>query len=155
MTDSAISIGDVCFDLAQCSKVQVVGHAADCVAEYSEREGYDLAEYKCHPQLRVSEDEPVYTCVYLPDSLKSSVSGTYDFPESRLARCPVEEANEDLNHIGREFLDEFLTALAEASVTEGQEKAAADVVRRAFGAGAAGLFVELQDTEKLGGGEGE
>jgi hypothetical protein len=151
MPDRVLSIGDVVYDLAQGSKMQVVGHAADSVAEYSDREDFDLASYKCHPQLRVSEDEPVYTCVYLPDSLKSSVSGTYDFPESRLARCPVEEANEDLNHIEREFLDEFLTTLAEASVHEGQETATAQVVRRAFGDGAAGLFTELQDTEKLGG----
>lgn len=155
MSDSLFSIGDVVYDLAQGSKMQVVGHAADSVTEYSEREGYDLAGYKCHPQLRVTDDEPVYTCVYLPDSLKASVSGTYDFPQSRLARCAVEEANEDLNHIGQEFLDEFLTALAEASVHEGQETATADVVRQAFGDGAAGLFTELQDTETLGGDAGD
>lgn len=155
MSDRTFDIGDVVYDLAQGSKMQIVGRAAARVDEYSQREDYDLASYKCHPQLGVSPSEPVFTCVYLPDSLKSSVSGTYDFPASRLARCPVEDANEDLQRIHAEKRDEFLATLAEASVMVGLEEEAAEVVDRAFGCRVSQLFEELQDAEKLGRDDGD
>jgi hypothetical protein len=153
MTDRTLSIGDVVYDLAQGSKMQIVGRAANSVREYSAREDFNLAEYKCHPQLGVTQTEPVFTCVYLPDTLKSSVSGTYDFPASRLARCAVEEANEDLQRLYVEHRDAFLATLAESSVKVGLEEEAAEVVDRAFGSSASHLFEELQATEKIGGDE--
>ena len=93
MTDASIKVGDVCHDLVKGGKVQIVAKVADSVAEHRETENYDIAEYKAHPLLDVSDDEPVFKAVYLPEEPSTSFSGTYDFPRSRLTRVPVEEAN--------------------------------------------------------------
>lgn len=98
MVDSSIAVGDVVVDLAQGSLMQVVGHEST-VEEHAESENYDLAEYACHPLFDVQPDEPVWTCVYLKASLKSLPDASYDFPDSRLARVPVEEANEELDRV--------------------------------------------------------
>lgn len=111
MVETTIVAGDVVHDLVKRGKMQVVAKAADSVAEYREEEGFDLADYKTHPLLDVSEDEPVFTCVYLPDSPTTSFNGTYDFPRSRLARVPVEEANEELDRVQRAILRDVFEAM--------------------------------------------
>jgi len=117
MVDPEIKTGDVVHDLVERGKMQVVAKAANSVTEYRESESFDLAEYKSHPLLGVTEDDPVYTCVYLPDSPTTSFSGTYDFPRSRLARVPVEEANEDLQRFQGRLITAVLSALAEEALT--------------------------------------
>ena len=97
--DSSIAIGDVVLDLAQGSLMQVVEKSYESVEKHWDKEGYDLAEYACHPLFDVQSDEPVWKCVYLKASLKSLPDGSYDFPDSRLARVPVEEANEGLDRV--------------------------------------------------------
>ena len=99
MPKSEILIGDVCVDLVERGKVQVVDYAADSVEEHRAFNSYDVAEYKANALLDVHDYEPVYTCVYLPENPSVSFSGTYDFPRSRLARCPIEDANTDLQRI--------------------------------------------------------
>lgn len=111
MVESALKVGDVAHDLVKRGKVQVVAKAADSVAEHRGREGFDLATYKSHLLLDVAEDEPVFTCVYLPDEPTVSFSGTYDFPRSRLARIPIEEANEDLHRFQTEMVAELLATM--------------------------------------------
>lgn len=111
MPDPTLKVGDVAIDLVKRGKLQVVGKAADSVAEYTDREDFDLAGYKSHPLLNVSDDEPVYTCVYLPDEPTVSLSGTYDFPESRLARVPVEAANQDLQRLQTEIVVNVLATM--------------------------------------------
>ncbi|WP_336359026.1 hypothetical protein [Haloarcula sp. CGMCC 1.6347] len=96
MTDARIRTGDVVIDLVERGKMVVVGKAAHSVDAHRQTESYDISEYKSHPLLDVSDTEAVWTCVYLPDKPSTEFSGTYDFPESRLARVPVEEANQDL-----------------------------------------------------------
>jgi len=96
--NSDIRVGDVVVDLAQSSLMQVVG-LSGMVEEHAEREGYDLREYACHPLFDVQSDEPIWNCVYLGKSLKSLPDASYDFPDSRLARVPVEEANERLQRV--------------------------------------------------------
>ncbi|WP_135302625.1 hypothetical protein [Haloarcula amylovorans] len=93
--NSGIRTGDVVIDLVERGKMLVVERAATSVEEHRESENYDIADYKAHPLLDVSDDEAVWTCVYLPDKPTTEFSGGYDFPESRLARIPVEEAREE------------------------------------------------------------
>ncbi|MDL0127044.1 hypothetical protein [Halobacterium salinarum] len=116
MTDSEIKVGDVVNDLGQNGKLmQVVDKAADSVKEYREREDFDLADYKAHPLLDVSDDDTVWTCVFLTSEPTASFSGTYDYPESRLARQPVEEANQDLDRVQDALITTVLTALLETA----------------------------------------
>lgn len=90
--NSDIQPGDIVHDLTQNARMQVLEKVADSVAEHRESEGFDLSTYKSHPLLRVSDDDAVFKCVFLPGEL-GAPSGSYDFPESRLARIPIEEAN--------------------------------------------------------------
>jgi len=96
MTDARIRAGDVCIDLVERGKVYVMERAAISVRKHREQESYDISDYKANALLDVRDEETVWTCVYLPDKPQTEFSGTYDFPESRLARVPVEEANQDL-----------------------------------------------------------
>lgn len=111
MTDARIRAGDVVIDLVERGKMAVVERAAETVAEHRATEDYDIATYKAHPLLDVSDDETVWTCVYLPDKPTASFSGTYDFPESRLARIPIEEANQDLRRVQERQLVTVLETL--------------------------------------------
>jgi len=94
--DGSLKVGDVAHDLIKRGKVIVVEKAAATVEDYRRFEDFDLVEYQSHPLLDVTDEETVWTCVYLPDEPKVDFSGTYDFPESRLARIPVEEVNDDI-----------------------------------------------------------
>jgi hypothetical protein len=104
--DSSIAIGDVVVDLAQGSLMQVVGYEGR-VEQHAESEGYDLAEYACHPLFDVQPDEMVWTCVYLGSSLKSLPDASYDSPASRLARVPVEEAREEIPRVQRTIKKDY------------------------------------------------
>lgn len=111
MPDGQLKIGDTAHDLVKRGKVQVVGKAADTVRKHREREDYDIASYRANALLDVADDEPVYTCVYLPDEPTTSFSGTYDFPRSRLARVPLEAANQDLDRVQRDIVMHTLAAM--------------------------------------------
>lgn len=116
MPDPDIQLGDVVHDLGDNGKrLQVLGRAADTVAAYREREDRDLAAYKAHPLLDVRADEPVYTCVYLPGSPSVEFAGTYDFPRSRLARAPVEEANAGFDRVQSAWTVDLLADLFAAA----------------------------------------
>lgn len=96
MTDARLRAGDVAIDLIKRGKVMVLERAAISVREHRQTADYDIGDYGGNPLLDVTDEETVWTCVYLPDEPTTEFSGTYDFPESRLARVPVEEANQDL-----------------------------------------------------------
>jgi len=49
----------------------------------------------------------VWTCVYLKASLKSLPDASYDFPASRLARVPVEEAREEIPRVQRTIKKDY------------------------------------------------
>jgi len=117
MTDAAIRAGDVAIDLVERGKVLVVERTAISVRKHREQENFDLAGYKSHPLLDVSDEETVWKCVYLPDKPKTEFSGTYDFPESRLARIPIEEANEDLRRPQERQLVSMLESLFKMAAT--------------------------------------
>lgn len=111
MPESEILIGDVCVDLVERGKVQVVDYAADSVEDHRAFSSIGVAEYKANALLDVHDHEPVYRCVYLPENPSISFSGTYDFPRSRLARCPIEDANNDLQRIQDELTMRILAEL--------------------------------------------
>jgi len=111
MPDAEIKVGDAAIDLVKRGKVQVVGITAETVAEHQRTNDYDIQSYKANSLLNVDEDEPVYSVVYLPDEPSTSFSGTYDFPASRLARVPVEAANQDLRRFQQDIVVDLLEAL--------------------------------------------
>ncbi|WP_254768271.1 hypothetical protein [Salinilacihabitans rarus] len=154
MVDAEVRPGDVVHDLVERGKMQVVAIAADSVAAYREREDFDLAAYKSHPLLGVGDDEPVYTCVYLPDAPTATFSGTYDFPRSRLARVPVEEANADLDRIQNALAIDLLEKLF-TRAAEDDENAVAVLERYATDAGidadAVAAARELAAADQIGG----
>jgi hypothetical protein len=118
--DSEIAVGDVVLDLVQGALMQVLSHEGT-VEGHAEREGYNLAEYACHPLFGVEQDEPAWKCVYLKASLKSLPDASYDFPDSRLARVPVEEANEDLRRVQKTVVQEMVDE-AQAEVIEDSDE---------------------------------
>jgi len=67
MTDAAIRAGDIAIDLVERGKVLVVEQAAKTVADHQQRKDYDIQSYKGNALLNVSDDEAVWTVVYLPD----------------------------------------------------------------------------------------
>lgn len=130
MVESTIKVGDVVHDLVERGKMQVVDEKGT-VADVRETDEFDLAEYKAHPLLDVHDDDRVYTCVYLPDSPTTSFSGTYDFPESRLARVPVEEANQDLQHPNRKLFVDVLASILGAAPDHDRSVRVAEYARNA------------------------
>ena len=107
--DAEIRIGDVCLDLAQASLVQVVGFRGTVEEHAEQDDGFSLAEYKANPLFEVDDSDAVWKCVYLQSHLKNAPSAAYDFPESRLARVPVEEANEDIQRVQETIEQQLIT----------------------------------------------
>jgi hypothetical protein len=122
-----IKPGDVVRDLAQGALMQVVEERGT-VASVREEEEFDLATYKSHPLFRVEDRDSVYSCVYLQDSLKSLPSKSYDYPESRLARVPVEEANDDLERVQDNYVRHTYTKVFAAV----DEETAEDLADKLF-----------------------
>jgi hypothetical protein len=93
-----IEPGDVVYDLGQQGqlKLQVRRVLAESVAEYERQEDFDLSTYKHHSRLPVSRSDRVLECVYLPDDPGATPSegNPYPVPAGRLARAPVELADE-------------------------------------------------------------
>ncbi|SEO72973.1 hypothetical protein SAMN05216388_1017128 [Halorientalis persicus] len=87
--------GDVAVDLVTRQTVYIARAVAGSLPEYYAEEEFDLYNYKMHPYLPVSLDDTVYECVYV-GGVKDlhNFSGTYSFPEGRLARVPVELAGD-------------------------------------------------------------
>jgi len=156
--DARIKCGDVCHDVLGSGKVQVLRKAADSVAEFSHREDFDLAEYKAHPLIDIDDDQAVWTCVYLPDEPTTSFSGTYDFPAGRLARIPVEEANQDYRRLQESLTVDLLTALLATASTSTMASSAGAVADVAAHAGVPDELLEeaeeLAEVESQFGGEG-
>jgi len=92
----ALAAGDIAIDLVKRQPVYVIGRVAEDCIEYYEQEGFDLVNYKTHPYLGVTPDDAVFECVFIGglDDLHR-FSDTYDYPETRLARVPVEIAWSD------------------------------------------------------------
>ena len=92
-THGALTPGDIAIDMVTRQPVAVTDRVADDLAEYYDREEFDLLNYKQHPWLPVTIDDAVFECVFIGglDDLHS-FSNTYSYPAGRLARVPVELA---------------------------------------------------------------
>lgn len=86
--------GGIVIDLVTRQPLFVRRRVADDLAEYYDREGFDLLTYKSHPYLPVTVDDPVFECVFIPRSAEQahSVGQTYDYPRGRLMMVPIHEA---------------------------------------------------------------
>lgn len=113
--DRKIRPGDVAIDQAQGSWVYVVDYAAAEVGYWNEENGADLlGDYAGNWLCGATRADQVFSVVYLSgNGVKSAPGKTYDFPESRLARLPVEEANLDLERPQATVLESFITELLE------------------------------------------
>jgi len=88
-----LDAGDIAIDLVTRQPLVVREVVAPSIADYYEREGFDLLNYKQHRWLPVGIDDPVYRCVFVGgiEDLHS-FSNVYDYPAGRLCRVPVELA---------------------------------------------------------------
>jgi hypothetical protein len=95
-TRRELRAGDVAIDLVTRQPLFVAGVVADSLPEYYDREGLDLLNYKSHPYLPVRMSDSVVECVFVQRQVKGvhKPGKSYDFPEGRLARVPVERAVE-------------------------------------------------------------
>lgn len=151
MTDARIRAGDVAIDLVERGKVLVVEQAAETVTEHQQREDYDIQAYKGNALLNVSDDEAVWTCVFLPDKPTTEFSGGYDFPESRLARIPTEEARKSFRRPQEAQAVSMLEAMFTAAVDSRFDDAADDleyVARKALPDDLVDEARELADVEE-------
>lgn len=112
--DRKVRPGDVAIDMAQGSWVYVVDLAAPEVAVWNRENDKNLLEYAGNWLCGATLGDRVFACVYLGgNGVKSTPSGSYDFPESRLARYPAEEANQDLRRVQTFAVRDLLTELLE------------------------------------------
>lgn len=89
--------GGLALDLVTRQLLFVRRQVAPDLVAYYEAEAFDLLNYKMHPYLPVSIEDPVFECVYLADVTAESLADwgdakTYDFPAGRLAVVPVMNA---------------------------------------------------------------
>lgn len=96
--DPRIGAKDLCFDRAKPgAKVYVVDVLAETVEDYYEEfpDSPALDEYAGNVVVRMDEEDAVFACVYVKDSLTSvdTAITAYPMPESRLTRYPAEEAS--------------------------------------------------------------
>lgn len=112
--DRKVRPGDVAIDMAQGSWVYVVGLAAPEVAVWNQENDGNLLDYTGNWLCGATLGDRVYAVVYLGgNGVKSEPSGAYDFPESRLARYPAEEANQDLRRVQTFQVEHLLRELLE------------------------------------------
>lgn len=90
--------GSLAIDVVTRQLLFVRARVADDLAEYYERENFDLATYGPHPYLPgVTVDNAAFECYYVNDLSMDGIDELhkrrdYDFPEGRLAVVPVENA---------------------------------------------------------------
>lgn len=114
MSEQSIRVGEIVLDRAQNAPLQVIDrlHVPAGEHEYIDVQDPLLQEYG------VDEDSAVFECVFLPtgDDRITTPSKTYDYPEERLVRYPVEAAlEEDAQRVRTQIIVEFLADLIEAS----------------------------------------
>lgn len=110
--DRDVRAGDIALDTAQGTWVYVVEQTSPEVAVWNRENDDNLLEYAGNWQTGATLGDRVFAVVYLGgNGVKSYPSGSYDFPESRLARYAAEEANQDLRRPQVDVLQRFLRRL--------------------------------------------
>lgn len=92
MTRPTLRVADPVMDAAQGRPMVVVATPDETVAEWSERENYDLLDNYANAKFDPDPDEPVVECVYVSD-VRSEPSKTYTFPRSRCRLIDVHHAD--------------------------------------------------------------
>jgi len=117
--DRTVRPGDIALDQAQGTWVYVVEQTSPEVAVWNRENDGNLLDYAGNWLCGATLGDRVFAVVYLGgNGVKSAPSGSYDFPESRLARYPAEEANENLRRPQVDVLQRFITRLFERAKTE-------------------------------------
>lgn len=154
-----IETGDVVLDLAQGRPMQVVGEY-DGNGEYepnaagwSEDENYNLLENYGNSRLGATEEDAVFTCVYV-GSVRSEPSKDYDFPVSRLARIEVEKADAMLKRPAEEIRQQLIASFA-AEVSLSREDGSEEVTIKELMIRAAGNEDLVEEAFEVGGIEAE
>lgn len=96
--DPRVGVKDVAYDRAKPgAKVQVVSLLSETVEDYYEEfpDAPALDDYAGNVITSFTDEDAVFACVYLKDSLTSVDTNltAYPMPESRLTRYPVESAS--------------------------------------------------------------
>lgn len=101
-------IGDPVMDAAQ-GRAMIVLDAPDVtVAEWSDRNGYDLERNYANEKFEPNPNEPVVECVYVSD-VRSEPSKSYTFPVSRVRLIDAHHADD-----GGRIADRVTVAVLEA-----------------------------------------
>jgi hypothetical protein len=163
MTD--IQTGDVCLDLAQGRPVHIIEPTGQTVAEWSDANGYDLADNYGNARLDTTADDMVFDVVYC-SSAKSDPSKSYAMPSSRLLRVETEHADGGRpvrERVVRDVLERLFILARETNPhppifdNEPASKSAEEMINTfasmAFDAEIADEARELADVEQTIGGE--
>lgn len=119
MSSNPYAVGDAVVDCAQGRPMVVLGAPEETVAEWSERNSYDLTENYANSKFGCREEEHVVRCVYVSD-IRSEPSKDYTFPVSRVRLIDVHHAD-DGRRIWERVTLEVLEALYDAAFRSGSD----------------------------------
>lgn len=124
---------DTAVDLVTRQALFVRKKVANSLDEYFEDEGFNLLTYKGHPYLPVTREDHVYECVFIPGKPGEIHKGdkwkTYDYPEGRLARIPLEQAWLNSGEEQYAWSTDFIAAATVSLLLNLQEQADEDAYR--------------------------
>jgi len=126
-TDHEIGTADVVVDLVSGKSLQVVSRSSVTAGDHPQ-----LRSDKTGAMFGADENDAVYNCVFLPDGEDvRPPSKTYAYPESRLLRYPVEDAD-DGTHLQTHLRAAFLQDLAEAAGDQARLSTLYNIVKEAY-----------------------
>jgi len=153
MTTNPYNIGDPVVDLAQGRPMIVLEAPTETVAEWSDRNGYELTENYANGKLGATSTEPVVRCAYVSD-VRSEPSKDYTFPTSRVALIDSHHADDGRRIADRVtvyVLEELFVALSGLDAEVDLTTAATDL----FGMDVVDEAKELAEVETTIGGDDE
>lgn len=107
MVENPYNIGDPVMDGAQGRPMVVLDAPDTTVAQWSDRNGYDLLDNYANSKFDPDAEEPVVECVYVSD-VRSEPSKTYTFPVSRVRLIDAHHADD-----GRRLYDRVVRDVLE------------------------------------------
>jgi len=123
--DQPYQKGDPVLDLTQARPMIVVDAPNQTVDEWSESNGYDLADNYGNGKFDAQPDEAVVECVFL-SNVRNEPSKTYTFPVSRVVLIDAHHAD-DGRRIGDRVVVDLLESLFGAALDYEHTPTVADV----------------------------
>jgi len=120
MTEQPYRVGDPVMDGAQGRPMIVLDAPEESVAEWSERENYDLLDNYANSRFDPTPDEAVVECVYVSD-VRSEPTKTYTFPVSRVKLIDAHHADDGrrvYDRVVRDVLEQLFAATGDAVESE-------------------------------------